>query len=363
MKKNKVAIAMSGGVDSGVSAALLVKQGYRVTGFHLQLFEKATGWDSARKTAEFLGIPIKKVDLSTTFKKQVIDYFLDAYAKGLTPNPCVRCNKFIKFGELYDYVRKLDFDYLATGHYARNIDGHLFQAKDKSKDQSYFLYNLKREQLARILFPVGNMTKKEVRQMAKKCPPAGGLPVAERPESQEICFLAGKDYRQFLKRFAPESIKPGKVVDTKGRIIGNHLGLPLYTIGQRHGFRLNLKKTLPPYYVISKYTRRNQLIVGFGEETEVRKFIVNQVNLVSAKGGSALGRNQVNPGELKDLKMRIRNLGELLGCKVTDLPAGRQGLQSGRVKIILNEPERGIAPGQAAVFYSGEEVLGGGTIN
>jgi len=347
---------MSGGVDSGVSAALLIKQGYDCVGIHLKLFEKDSGWESAQKTAEFLKIPLKQVNFSKIFKKRVVEYFLKEYAAGLTPNPCVMCNKYIKFGELFEYVRKLGFDYLATGHYARIIDGHLLAAIDKKKDQSYFLYNLKKEQLAHILFPVGELIKKEVRAMAKKMK----LPVAEKPESQEICFLPENDYRPFLKRLIVKEIKPGAVVDTKGNIIGRHFGLPLYTIGQRHGFRLDLKKILPPYYVIEKDAKNNRLIVGFGKETERKEFLVKNINWINPLIVNRLACRQA--GELLIAKVRIRNLGELLSCKVADLPAGRQELQNGKVKVILNDPERGIAPGQAAVVYASEEVLGGGII-
>lgn len=341
-KKIKVAVAMSGGVDSGVTAALLVKQGNECAGFHLRLWEKDSGLESAEKTAKQLEIPFYKVDFSKVFQKRVIDYFLAEYAAGRTPNPCMMCNKLIKFGELLNYVGKMGFDYLATGHYARIREQKLFQAKDKTKDQSYFLYNLKQEQLAHVLFSIGEYTKKEVRQIAREME----LPVAEKPESQEICFLQGNDYRPFLKRNISNSIKSGEVIDIKRRVIGRHFGLPCYTIGQRHGFRITEKNALGPWYVTGKNAKTNQLIVGFGKETEKKEFIVNQI---SAIGGSAFGRNQVN-----DLRVRIRHQGELLKCKIRNL--------NGKIKVILNESERGIAPGQAAVFYKNEEVLGGGII-
>ncbi len=389
---------MSGGVDSGVVAGLLVKAGYKCAGFHMKLWNEApfrhraspkrgyaTARDSAgqaaRKTAHLLGIPFYEIDFQKIFKKKVVDYFLKEYSAGLTPNPCVMCNKYIKFGQLLDYVRKLGFDYLATGHYARimksavlahrNFDStsdslaknrtllneslrrsqgevsqnlvdsprsfHLLVAADKFKDQSYFLYNLTQEQLAHVLFPVGDYSKKQVKAMAEKW----NLPVARRPESQEICFLPETDYRPFLRRQISKKIIPGEVVDTNGRVIGRHYGLPLYTIGQRHGFKIVGGKyevrsgIIPPFYVIGKDGKKNRLIVGFGKETERKEFWVKNVNWI----------NQLVAKRLPlDAKVRIRHQGELL-------VAGVQRLAS-RVKVILNEPERGIAPDQAVVFYS-----------
>jgi len=284
------------------------------------------------------------------------------------------CNKYVKFGEFLRYVRGLGFDYLATGHYSRiaaeipnskfQIPNklriyHLLEAKDKGKDQSYFLYNLTQQQLAQILFPVGEYTKTEVRKMAKKW----GLAVAERPESQEICFFPESDYRPFLQRQIPEKIVPGEVVDTEGRVIGRHFGLPLYTIGQRHGFEINVKsqmsnvKSIPPFYVIGKDIKKNRLIVGFGKETEKKEFLVEKVNWINP-----IFKLQVSGFKLF---VRIRHQGELLNCQIVKL-------SNCQIKVILDEPYRGIAPGQAAVFYkkvtncglriTGLEVVGGGII-
>ena len=355
-QNKKVAVALSGGVDSGVAVALLVKKGYQCTAFHMHLWSETAkdkrfenkccsteSLETARKTAHQLGISFQVIDFSKIFKKQVVDYFLKAYGDGLTPNPCVFCNKFIKFGELLNYARKLGFDYLATGHYARTENGHLLMGKDKAKDQSYFLYNLQQKQLAHLLFPVGDYQKKEVVALAKKWQ----LPVAHRPESQEICFLPENDYRPFLKRHIAYKIIPGEVVNVQGKTIGRHQGLPLYTIGQRHGFNLIRQiqtPVLPPYYVIGKNVKKNQLIVGFGQETERKEFEVNQLNWINPVGEESF-KSQV----------RIRHQGNLLQAQVKP--------QKKSVKVVLDEPERGIAPGQAVVFYQGEKVLGGGLIH
>jgi len=360
MKNKKVAVAMSGGVDSGVAAALLVKAGYKCVGFHLHLWsEKVEGegfenkccstesLETARRTAYRLGILFYVLNFARPFKKQVVDYFLKAYTAGLTPNPCIACNKFIKFGELLNYVRKLGFDYLATGHYARIKKDHLLMGKDKNKDQSYFLYNLKQNQLSQILFPVGKYQKKEVIQLAKKW----HLPVAYRPESQEICFLPGDDYRPFLKRHLKGSIKTGEVVDIKNQTIGQHQGLPLYTVGQRHGFSLNPKlqtPVLPPYYVVGKDIKKNHLIVGFGKETERKEFVVRNVNWVNEN----CRLKTLNYG--LNCQVRIRHQGGFYPAKIE--------IQKNKTKVTLLEPERGISPGQSAVFYQKDEVLGGGVI-
>ncbi|MCJ7793113.1 MAG: tRNA 2-thiouridine(34) synthase MnmA [Candidatus Marinimicrobia bacterium] len=353
MKKQKVAVAMSGGVDSGVAAALIVKAGYETAAFHMHLWSEelkdkifvnkccnTESLETARKTAEQLNIPFFKVDfLEEIFKKRVVDYFLKEYGLGKTPNPCMVCNRFIKFGELMDYARTLGYDYLATGHHARvkkDKNFHLLMGKDKKKDQSYFLYSLNQKKLSQVVFPVGGYQKTAVIKMAKKWK----LPVAERPESQEICFYPEDDYRPFLKRQIKEKIIPGEVVNPQGKVIGKHQGLPLYTIGQRHGFRITDKGVIGPLYVIDKKVKKNQLVVGFGEEAEKKEFKVKEVSWVSGE----------RPKKEIRCRVRIRHQGELLECRLKG------------AKVVLGESERGVAPGQAAVFYQGEEVLGGGII-
>ncbi len=343
----KVAIALSGGVDSGVAAALLVEEGYEVVGIHLDLGIKGLkglNEEAARRTAERLGIPFYVEDYSQDFKKIVVDYFLAEYAAGRTPNPCVVCNQFIKFGKLLDYACALGGDYLATGHYARvkGIKGgkgyKLLKGIDESKDQSYFLWTLTQDKLARVLFPIGNLKKPEVRKLAR----TKNLPISERPESFEACFVQDKDYRDFLKRRIPEAMKPGEVVNTRGDMIGEHFGLPLYTIGQRKGFEV---RSSVPLYVVGSNLEENQLIVGRGAESERQRFAVSGINWVSGR---------VPEGEVV-CQVRVRYQSEPLNSKL-------KFQNSKLTSVALEEPVRGVTPGQSAVFYRGEEVLGGGVI-
>lgn len=355
-RKGKVAVAMSGGVDSSAAAALLVRNGYQVAGFHLNLwFETSKGkrfenknWHSesfnaARETAHKLNISLYTLDLRKAFKRKVVDYFLKEYGLGKTPNPCVVCNQIIKFGELLDYIQKQGYDFLATGHYARvkkNKHFHLFAGRDRKKDQSYFLYRLNQKQLAKILFPIGDYQKKEVIRIAKKW----RLPAAEKPESYEVCFYSESDYRPFLKRQISKKILPGKLVNTQKKSIGHHQGLPLYTYGQRHGFQITDNKTIGPLYVIAKDQKANRLIVGFGKEAEIKTFDLKKFHWI---GGKA-------PRDQFQCQVKIRHQGKLLKCR---LKKGKN-----RIKVILENGERGVAPGQSAVFYQKKEVLGGGVI-
>ena len=247
-------------------------------------------------------------------------------------------------------LKKKGYDYLATGHYVEvkkdKKNYQLLAGIDKTKDQSYFLYNLNQEQLPNLLFPLEKYKKKDVVSMAKKM----SLPVANRPESQEICFFPENDYRPFLKRHLNKEIRPGKVVDLKGKVIGSHLGLPLYTIGQRHGFTINRGQTpnLPPFYVIRKKVKTNQLVVGFGKETERKEFLLKDVSWI-------------NPIEFEKgvfrTELKVRYQGELLKAKLL-----KQN-EKDELLVILNEAERGIASGQSAIFYKKNEMLGGGIID
>lgn len=369
--KKKIACAISGGVDSAVAAGLLVKRGYEVVGFHMHLWaedakEGEERVKKAKMVAKVLKIPFEVVDSRDEFKKKVVNYFLDEFAEGRTPNPCVRCNQYIKFGRLLEFaLNKAKCDYLATGHYARIIKkGHfaLLRAVDKQKDQSYFLYTLTQEQLAHLLFPIGEYTKKEVLQMAKKWK----LPILS--ESRAICFFKESDYRPFLRRQIREKIVPGEVGTLDGRVIGRHFGLPLYTIGQRHGFKLK-KGVLGPMYVVDKDISKNRLVVGFGSECERRKFWVGDINWIAGKAPYFAKASQGRPPLPLKCQVKIRHQGEMLKCKV-QTPAKQDsfGMAKCKVKVILGEPQRGVAAGQSAVFYAStssaqaEEVIGGGII-
>ncbi len=383
-KTIRIAVGMSGGVDSAVSAALLKEQGYDVTGVHMVCFDEPgcrapEDRKDALAVALQLDIPFDVLDFQKPYKKKVIDYFYSEYKAGRTPNPDVMCNKEIKFGLFLEWALKNKFDYVATGHYARirrmrkisnlksqlpkksqysnsksNRQFHykLLRGKDQKKDQSYFLYVMTQKQLKHTLFPIGEMTKTQVRKEAKK----RKLYVADKPDSQGICFLGDIDPQKFLRRRIKE--RKGNVVDMKGNVIGEHTGVWFYTIGQRHGFsvdhglqRLDQRKRndFPPLYVVGKDVVRNRLIVGIEKEAERDNFRVEDVHLIS-------GESQFMNHELKDLKVRIRHGGKLIPFEPTFKGSTLQGVR-------LKEAQRGVAPGQSAVFYDGEVCLGGGVIS
>ena len=345
-KMKKVAVALSGGVDSSVAAAFLKNQGYEVVGVHLICYDEKVSYCRAKKDREdavrvatVLDIPIRILDYREEYKRKVIDSFVAEYARNRTPNPDVLCNKEIKFGMLLDNVlQEIKADYLATGHYARiSKDGGLLKGVDPKKDQSYFLYTLKRDQLKNILFPVGGLHKNKVRDRAKTF----ALPTATKKDSQGICFMGRVNISEFLK----EKIKVphGLVVDVEGNIIGEHQGLPFYTIGQRHGFTVT-RYVGEPLYVIDKDAHSNTLVVGRRSELIVRAFEVSDVTWI--EDVHLPMRCQV----------RIRHLGHLMKCRLikTDI--------SGQLSVILEHDACGVSPGQAAVFYDDERVLGGGII-
>lgn len=351
----RVVVAMSGGVDSSLAAALLVEQGYEVVGIMLRLWaEDDTSGTAgnrcctpdaqalARYVAYLLEIPFYILDVQTPFKTQVVDFFIREYSSGVTPNPCLQCNRYIRFGHLLRHALALDAGYLATGHYARvrQVNGRyqLLRGVDERKDQSYVLHVLTQQELAHALFPVGGYTKAEVREMAR----ARGLPVADRPESQDLCFLADGDYRRFLARHAPEALRPGPIVDTVGRRLGQHQGLPLYTIGQRKGLGLSGPE---PLYVVATDPATNTLIVGSRAELGRERFRVQRVNWISGEAPTAPLRCTV--------KIRY---------KANEVPATVTPLGGGCTEVVAAEPLYGVTPGQAAVFYDGEVVLGGGII-
>jgi tRNA-specific 2-thiouridylase len=337
---------MSGGVDSSVAAALLQAQGHDVVGVTLQQWPRdgsdeaarhggccsLSAVEDARRVAALLGIPYYCWNLEQEFGERVIDPFHAAYLAGRTPNPCVRCNAFVRFDLMLSRVLDLGFDRLATGHYARIVNGsELHTAVDAAKDQSYMLYHLDRERLSRIVFPLGGMTKREVREHAREF----GLPVANKAESQEICFVPRGETASYLAARLP--VRAGPVVDAEGRELGTHRGTALYTVGQRSGFG-DLAEP-GPWYVLSVDAPRNRVVVGRREELAVRSIQLEDVTFVDGTAQEPLAC---------EARLRYHS------------PAIPATFEAGR--LTLGEPFLGAAPGQAAVFYSGTRVLGGGTI-
>jgi len=347
MSRERVAVALSGGVDSAVAALLLGEAGYEVAGIHMRLWDSPHHEDQACQTQSIchvLNIPLHVLDLRKEFEHHVVDYFCQEYQQGRTPNPCVACNEHIKFGVLMDKALSLGADYLATGHYARV--GHLgnvyclLKAIDIRKDQSYFLYTLSQERIKRLLFPLGRYTKGEVKQIAKQ----NGLPVAAK-SSQDICFLSQDNYRGFLsQRFLP---LPGEIVDAGGRILGHHEGIAFYTIGQRRGLGLASGK---PLYVIGIEPENSRIILGEEEELYSRRIVAKKVTWVSTKP----------PGDSIAVSAKIRYRSNEAAAIVSPARHCEQGEAISR--IWFPQPQRAISPGQAVVFYEGDEVLGGGII-
>ncbi|MCK5416473.1 tRNA 2-thiouridine(34) synthase MnmA [Candidatus Parcubacteria bacterium] len=353
-KNKKVIMAISGGVDSAVSAFLLQKQNYEVIGIFMRLHDgDQQSEDAARQICNFLGIKFYPINVSVKFKKEVIDYFVESYKKGITPNPCVQCNKFIKFGELFKVMKDLGGDYLATGHYIRfqrritnyelRITNKIFKGFDKEKDQSYFLYNLKQEQLKKILFPIGGMEKDDVRKIAEE----NEIPYLKK-ESQDICFLVrdGKiiEHNEFLKKNI--KLKPGFIKTMDGKTVGEHVGLPFYTIGQRRGIDIG---GTGPYYAVKMDYETNVLYVVKDPNDKVLfsdEFIVGDVNWISGK-------------DVQELKCEvvIRYKHQPINCKILKIENKDEYL------VKLDKPQRAIMPGQSAVFYNSDELLGGGVIN
>lgn len=347
-------VAMSGGVDSSVAVALLKKQGFDVVGVFMRFWsEPASGAGSAmnkccsfeayadaRRVAQKLEIPIYTMNMKVPFKKLVVDYFLKEYQAGRTPNPCVECNRFIKFGELLRKAKAMGAEYVATGHYARVSGVKLLKGKDSEKDQSYFLYTLTQDKLKQILFPVGDYKKPKVREMAKKfC-----LPVHAKKDSQEVCFV-GVSLKNFLKKYL--KVKSGKIVEIEnGKVLGKHEGLPLYTVGQRKGLKLGGG----PWYVVKIDIKKNVLYVSRDQKKLLSKELTaEKVNWIS--GGAPKLPLHVNA--------KIRYKHKEASCVIKKI--GNSRLQPA-YKIIFDKPQRAITAGQSVVFYRGDEVLGGGVI-
>ncbi len=354
-----VVVAMSGGVDSSTVAALLVERGYRVIGIMLRLWSEPpplaitapvsenrccspSAVADARAVCAKLGIPFYLLNFEDAFKTRVVDYFVSGYMRGITPNPCLQCNRHLKFGILLDKARAFGADYLATGHYARVRQRagkfELLRGRDRTKDQSYALCLLTQEQLARVMFPLGDLTKDETRALARRF----DLRVSEKVESQDLCFVSDGDYREFLRRRVPHAFVSGEIVDTRGRVLGQHNGLANYTIGQRKGLGIAVGE---PLFVIALDVEHNRVIVGRADELGRRDLVATEVNWIAGEPPR---------GEI-DVAAQIR-------YRARPVPARVVALDTARARVVFDTPLRDITPGQAVVFYNDDVCLGGGII-
>ena len=356
-KETKVVVAMSGGVDSSVVAAMMKEEGYDVTGITLKLYDNAkkskegrqccAGQDilDAKRVSENININHKILFYQKKFKSEVIDSFIDSYAAGETPIPCVQCNQTVKFRDLFKYAKDLKADALITGHYVSRVqvNGHanMYRAKDQNRDQTYFLFSTTQEQLDYLRFPLGQIDKSETRAIAEKLK----LNVASKPDSQDICFVSNGDYASVIKKFRPESFKPGKILDIKGNQIGEHEGIINYTIGQRKGIKISSNN---PFYVVNIDADKNTIIVGNKDCLEVKQIKLRDLNILGSQK------------ELKEIiHIKVRSTGRLLKAKID--------VQETTANVEILDKETGVSPGQACVFYSkdeiGDKVLGGGWIH
>ncbi|NQT00339.1 MAG: tRNA 2-thiouridine(34) synthase MnmA [Candidatus Omnitrophica bacterium] len=353
MSAQRVVVAMSGGVDSSVAAALLQDQGFEVIGITMQIWDGAqdvggccglASIDDAKRVAEKLAIPHYVLNFRDVFREKVIADFCNEYQQGRTPNPCIRCNQYIKFEHLLKRAQQLDAAYIATGHYARiEFDGRrkrylLKKGLDTQKDQSYVLYTMTQEQLKYTLLPLGELTKQKVRRIAKE----KKLAVADKPDSQEICFVPDNDYGRFLKEYNSVETKPGPIVNTEGKVIGEHKGITHYTIGQRKGLGIADKQ---PLYVTAINKEENTIVAGKKEQAFRQELLAEDLNLI------ALG--ELN-GSLKG-QVQVRYKHPAAAAVI--LPQ-----KENKVLIKFEQPQFAVTPGQAAVFYQDDIVLGGGTI-
>lgn len=353
--KTRVLVGLSGGVDSSAAAALLLEQGFEVVGITLKLWpqdcvnraeDRCCGPQAvsdARAVCHKLGIPYYLIDEAAEFQSKVIQYFADEYKAGRTPNPCVMCNQNLKFGRLIDRANQLGAAYVATGHFARlerREDGRVLlkRGRDLSKDQSYFLFSLRQNQLGRALFPLGDRTKNDTRAVARSC----RLKTADKVESMEICFVPDDDYGRFLQQAGLARKHRGDIVDVHGRVLGQHEGIEFYTIGQRKGLGVSAPK---PLYVIELDAANNRVVVGDDSALERDRFTVERCNWIPFEA----------PDGPVDATVKIRY--HHRGAPATVTPLG-----DGRAEVRLQAPQRAITPGQAAVFYQGDLVLGGGWI-
>ena len=356
-KETKVVVAMSGGVDSSVVAALMKQEGYNVTGITLKLYDDSkqskegrqccAGQDiiDAKRVSEKININHEILYYQKKFRKEVIDSFIDSYATGETPIPCVQCNQTVKFRDLFKYAKDMKADALITGHYVsriqKNGQASMYRAKDHNRDQSYFLFNTTQEQLNYLRFPLGEIDKSETRALAKKL----NLNVADKPDSQDICFVPNGDYSSVIKKYRPESFKKGKIIDLTGNQIGEHEGIINYTIGQRKGIKISSEK---PLYVININAKNNTVIVGSKQNLEINKIQLRELNILAPTKEFE-----------KTINIKVRSTGKLLKAKIN--------LRDYHPQVEILDKETGISPGQACVFYSkdevGDKVLGGGWID
>lgn len=349
MVKKKVALGMSGGVDSSVAAYILKEKGYDVIGIHMSLWNDKNGdycnpqaVADAKKVADKLEIPFHVIELKEKFKKHVVDYFIDEYLEGRTPNPCVACNKYIKYEEFFNKGKELGADYMATGHYAKieEINGRkvIIKAEDDKKDQTYMLYNLKQYQLDRILMPCGDYKKTHIREIAEKI----GLDVYNKKDSQDICFIPNNDHTSFIKENYKGKIKPGNFVDKNGNILGEHKGIINYTIGQRKGLGIALGK---PAYVIDIIPFKNRVVIGDEEDIFHTNLIAKDVNFI--------------PFEKLEKRMEIE---AKIRYSSKTSKAYIEPLGDNKVKVEFQDKQRAITKGQSVVFYDGNMLVGGGVI-
>ena len=358
MDKKKVMLGMSGGVDSSVAAAILLEKGYDVIGVTMQLWQdkdeerqkreggccSLSAVDDARRVAYKLGIPYYVLNFKDVFEDKVINYFKEEYFKGKTPNPCIACNRHVKFDAMLKKAEAMGIDYVATGHYAKieydqSMKRYLLKksATDK-KDQTYALYNLNQEQLSKTLMPIGDFSKDKVREIAKDI----GLAVASKPDSQEICFVEDNDYGRFIRENTDYKIIPGDFVDTKGNILGKHKGIVHYTVGQRKGLGIALGK---PMFVVEIDVDKNRVVLGDDEEVFANSLIAEDLNFITIDKFDSPIR----------VKAKIR-----YSAKESD--ATVYPFEGGKAKVVFDSPVRAITPGQSVVFYDGDIVVGGGVI-